>query len=213
MTDQVEADAASRLRDAGRGGEADTVIARRRGGSATGPETRKAPEMTEKVLSCVRARPCGYPRHRGVLLFCQRRTQLRQHRRPLFLQRVDLVGGRDHALPHGRLRLLRLSAVAWSGRHIRMDVLVGMMPPKVREFFELLRSSSSSRPRSRSRSSPGRSSSTLAPSTSAARRPIFRWSSRRRWSRSGSRLWPSWSWCGSLIHACRPRATRRRRAS
>ena len=29
-------------------------------------------------------------------------------------------------------------AVAWDGRQIRMDVVVSMMPPKVREFFALL---------------------------------------------------------------------------
>jgi TRAP-type C4-dicarboxylate transport system permease small subunit len=28
--------------------------------------------------------------------------------------------------------------VAWSGRQLRMDVIVGMMPPKAREAFELL---------------------------------------------------------------------------
>jgi TRAP-type C4-dicarboxylate transport system permease small subunit len=29
-------------------------------------------------------------------------------------------------------------AVAWQGRHIRMDVLVGMMPPQIRAVFDLL---------------------------------------------------------------------------
>jgi TRAP-type C4-dicarboxylate transport system permease small subunit len=29
-------------------------------------------------------------------------------------------------------------AVAWSGRQIRMDVIVGLMPPKVRKGFDLL---------------------------------------------------------------------------
>src|ERR1700689_5937441 len=29
-------------------------------------------------------------------------------------------------------------AVAWSGRQIRMDVIVGLMPPQVRKGFELL---------------------------------------------------------------------------
>src|SRR5208282_6001468 len=29
-------------------------------------------------------------------------------------------------------------AVAWEGRQIRMDVVIGMMPPKLREFFEVL---------------------------------------------------------------------------
>jgi TRAP-type C4-dicarboxylate transport system permease small subunit len=29
-------------------------------------------------------------------------------------------------------------AVAWEGRQIRMDVVLGMMPPKLREFFEVL---------------------------------------------------------------------------
>jgi TRAP-type C4-dicarboxylate transport system permease small subunit len=29
-------------------------------------------------------------------------------------------------------------AVAWEGRQIRMDVVVGMMPPKAREFFAVL---------------------------------------------------------------------------
>jgi TRAP-type C4-dicarboxylate transport system permease small subunit len=29
-------------------------------------------------------------------------------------------------------------AVAWEGRQIRMDVMIGMMPPKIREFFNLL---------------------------------------------------------------------------
>ncbi len=29
-------------------------------------------------------------------------------------------------------------AVAWEGRQIRMDVVIGMMPPKLRDFFYLL---------------------------------------------------------------------------
>src|SRR5271156_374799 len=29
-------------------------------------------------------------------------------------------------------------AVAWSGRQIRMDVIIGLMPPQVRQGFELL---------------------------------------------------------------------------
>src|ERR1700689_230620 len=29
-------------------------------------------------------------------------------------------------------------AVAWEGRQIRMDVVLGMLPPKVREFFNVL---------------------------------------------------------------------------
>jgi C4-dicarboxylate transporter DctQ subunit len=29
-------------------------------------------------------------------------------------------------------------AVAWEGRQIRMDVVIGMMPPKLRDFFNLL---------------------------------------------------------------------------
>src|SRR5580700_7803548 len=29
-------------------------------------------------------------------------------------------------------------AVAWEGRQLRMDVVVGMLPPRLREFFTLL---------------------------------------------------------------------------
>jgi TRAP-type C4-dicarboxylate transport system permease small subunit len=29
-------------------------------------------------------------------------------------------------------------AVAWEGRQIRMDVIIGMMPPRIRDFFNLL---------------------------------------------------------------------------
>ena len=41
----------------------------------------------------------------GVLLAASVASEFRQRRRPLFLQCLDLLGGRDHALPHGRLRV------------------------------------------------------------------------------------------------------------
>jgi hypothetical protein len=79
----------------------------------------------------------GHPHYRGCLPAWQRRYQLRQYHRALFLQRIDPVGGRDHALSHGGVRVHRLLQRGLGRKQIRMDVVVGMLPAKIRTLLAL----------------------------------------------------------------------------
>jgi TRAP-type C4-dicarboxylate transport system permease small subunit len=94
--------------------------------------------VTETVLKCVRALLAVTRATAAVLLMCS-----------VAINFVNIIGRYffSVSIPWAEEIMLFLMVgcvflgsvgVAWSGRQIRMDVVVGMMPPKVREILNAL---------------------------------------------------------------------------
>ncbi len=94
--------------------------------------------MVETVLRCVRAVLVAARAISAVLLCCS-----------VVLNFANIIGRYFFSVSISWAEEIMLflmvacvfignGAVAWSGRQIRMDVIVGLMPPQVRKGFELL---------------------------------------------------------------------------
>ena len=73
----------------------------------------------------------------GAMLVASVAHQFRQHHRPLFPLGVAVLGRGGDAVPDDRRVFLGAGPVGWLGRHIRMDVVVSLLPPRARKIFEV----------------------------------------------------------------------------